>query len=123
MLSPRVASSRLGRACDECERTNSFSWVLLAIALGRTVRRRSAWLEATAEEWRSIATREEFRLRALRPAVKPNVMAYCERADDDGIVVGSRPRTSRRPWFHGTTIGTKVARPCARGHSPSTLQP
>jgi hypothetical protein len=41
---------------------------------GRAVRRRSAWLEATAEEWRPIATREEFRLRAPRPTVKRSVL-------------------------------------------------
>ena len=62
---------------------------------GRAVRRRSAWLEATAEEWRPIATREEFRLRAPRPAVKPIVMA-CR----DGLL-----RTRRRRWHRRRMTG------------------
>jgi hypothetical protein len=62
--------------------------VLLAVALGASSSKALSVTWSHAEEWRSLATREEFRLRAPRPAVKRIVKAHCERADDDGIVVG-----------------------------------
>lgn len=57
---------------------------------GRAVRRRSAWLEATAEEWRPIATGDGLKLRLVRRSRQAHQTA-CKLGTRKGL----RERTSK----------------------------